>query len=83
MLKCETNTKDIEREIEDAAVELFLFNDKEFDVKGRINLVFEFGQWYINFYDNIEDRERIYAVSDASQDGKDYFDFEEINFKLK
>jgi len=76
MLKTEQNTKTMEGKIKQAAKQAF---PKHQYKRESIFPVFEHGQWWIKFYDLIEDKERIFSVQDASGVGSiNGFCFEEV-----
>jgi len=76
MLKCEMNTKEVEREIQEAAKEYF----KHYNIEdNRIFTMFEHGQWWVQFFDEIEETDRNFSVNDAEGYGTiNGFDFEEV-----
>jgi hypothetical protein len=76
MLMCETNAQAIEKKVLKAAKENF----KHYQIEdNKIFTIFEHGQWWIRFYDEILETERTFSIIDTEGYGTiDGFDFEEV-----
>jgi hypothetical protein len=76
MLKTEQNTPKMEKRVLDAAQQNFKHCQIE---DNRIHTIFEHGQWWIRFYDEILETERTFSVIDAEGYGTiNGFNFEEV-----
>ncbi len=76
MLKTEQNTKEIEKKILFGAKKAF---PKKNYKRETIYTIFEHGQWWIRFYDIIEEKDRTFSVCDAEGIGTyNGFSFEEV-----
>jgi len=84
MLECETNTPEMRQKVQAEAETYFLksivFNGTNYvEVEdNKLDLSFEHGQWYVSFFDSRNEKQCHYAVCDASMNGKDYLEFEEL-----
>ncbi len=76
MLMCETNTQAIEKKVLKAAKENF----KHYQIEdNKIFTIFEHGQWWVRFFDELEETDRTFSVCDAEGYGiVGGFSFEEV-----
>jgi len=75
-LRSETRTKEMADEILNAAISHFAAYDI---YEEELYVVWEHNQWWVQFSDDIEERTRTFSVTDCiSENGKEYFDFEEV-----
>ena len=78
MLECETNTPEMRQKVRAATEDYFLHNCLYSIEDNKFDISFEHGQWYVSFFDTINEKQCHYAVCDASMDSKDYLEFEEL-----